>query len=151
MNYLFFVPMKITEVRFKMGKKRNSKERRRFPRIPASEVVPQNAVVVAMGKKVELANFNLNGAILIKCEIALAPNSPVQMRLEIPGASMSLGGRIHRCRIVGIGKGGIQYEAAILLDEKLPLPVFSKARKLVFDRSPAAALYLQRFHLDKSA
>ena len=134
-----------------MRKKINAKERRRFPRIPALEVVPQSAVVLALGQKVELVNFNLNGAILIRSEIALAPGSAVQMRLEIPGASMNFGGCIHRCRITGISKDRNQYETAILLNEKLPLPFFSKARKLVFDRSSSAALFLQSFHLDKTA
>jgi hypothetical protein len=145
------MPMKVNELRFKMRKKRNIKERRCFPRIAASEVISHSAVAMAMGKKVELINFNLNGAILIRSEIALAPNSPVQMRLEIPGSSLTFGGHIHRCRIIGIGKNTNKYEAAIIFDEKLPLPFFSKARKLVFDRSPSASLFLQRFQLDKTA
>jgi len=143
--------MKVNVLRFKMRKRQNIKERRHFPRITASEVISPSAVTLAMGKKVELINFNLNGAILIRSEAALAPNSPVQMLLEIPGSSMTFGGRIHRCRIIGIGKRANQYEAAIILDEKLPLPFFAKARKLVFDRSSSATLYLQSFQLDKTA
>jgi hypothetical protein len=134
-----------------MRKKRNTKERRHFARIPASEVVPQSMVVLAMGRKVELVNLNLNGAILIRSEIALAPRSSVQMRLEIPDSSLNFGGRVHRCRVVGINKSNTQYEAAILLDEKLPLPLFAKARKLVVDKSSFASLYLQGFQLDKTA
>jgi hypothetical protein len=151
LNYSLFVPMKIHELSFRMRKKRNAKERRRFPRIPALEIVPQSAVVLAMGQKVELVNFNLNGAFLIRSEFALVPSSPVQMRLEVPGVCMNIGGRVHRCRVIGIGMRATQYEAAIVLEEKLPLPLFSKIRKMVFDRSTATSLFLKSFHLDKTA
>jgi hypothetical protein len=121
----------------------NGKDRRSSPRVPASEVIPHGTARLATGQEVELVNFNLNGAILLRSAIALTPGSYVQMRVDIPGSSINFAGRIHRCRIISINKVKIQYEAAIILNERLPLPLFAKVRKSVSDRSSSALLSLQ--------
>jgi hypothetical protein len=129
----------------------NGKERRSSPRVPASEVIPQNTARLATGQQVELVNFNLNGAILVRSAIVLNPGSYVHMRVDIPGSSINFAGRIHRCRIIAINRIKIQYEAAIILDEKLPLPLFAKVRKSVSDKSSSALLSLQDASFDMTA
>ncbi len=129
----------------------NAKERRASPRVPASQVIPHSKARLATGQEVELVNFNLNGAILIRSGIMLNPGAYVHMRLEIPGSSMNFGGRIRRCRISSIKQAKIQYEAAIILDENLPLPLFAKVRKSVSDNLSTASLSLQEISPEMAA
>ena len=119
------------------------KERRASPRVPVKEVIPQGTARLATGQEVEMVNINLNGALLIRSMVALTPGSYVNMRLEVPGSLTNLCGRIRRCRITHIKQTKIQYEAAIILDENLPLPLFAKVRKLVADKSHRASLSLE--------
>jgi hypothetical protein len=109
----------------KMNKARpaNAKERRASPRFIASELIPHAVTKLATGQEVELVNFSLDGAILISSGIMLAPGACVHLRMAISGASMSLEGRVQRCRVIGLKQEKIQYEAAIILDEGIPLPL----------------------------
>jgi hypothetical protein len=106
------------------------KERRSAPRIPASKVVPHGSMRLAAGQEVELININVKGGILIRCETMLKPGSYVWLRLDIPGASATLGGYVRRCKIANIKDSKIQYEAGVLLDKPFPLPISAELQKL---------------------
>jgi hypothetical protein len=121
----------------------NARERRASPRVPAKEVIPQGTARLATGQEVELVNINLNGALLIRSIVALTPGSIVQMKLDLPGSSTYFGGRIRRCRITNIKQTRIQYEAAVIPDDNLPLPLFAKVRKFLANNPSFASLSLQ--------
>ena len=104
----------------------NTKERRSAHRLSASEVVPHAITRLSSGQKVELINLGLNGAVLIHSTIMLAPGSCIRLRMAIPDALMVLEGHVVRCRVIGLRQAKIQYEAAIVLDEGLPLPLTEK-------------------------
>jgi hypothetical protein len=96
------------------------KERRASIRIPASKVIRHRTLRASMGQEVELVDINVDDGIRIKGRIMLKPGARVRLMLDTPEASYDLGGSVRRCRIVSI-KEEIQYEAAVILDEILPL------------------------------
>jgi hypothetical protein len=95
-------------------------DRRIVSRIPASKVVPKRITKLASGQEVNLVNIGLNGTILIKCAEMLSPGASIRLKLQIPGAAISLEGRIQRCRVINLNNDKIMYEAAIILDGGLP-------------------------------
>ena len=97
------------------------KERRASPRIPASKVIPRGKLKFSSGQEVELVDINVDNGLRIKSKIMLKPGSSVRLRLDVPGGSYNLGGSIRRCRICGINQEEVQYEAAVILDEIVPL------------------------------
>jgi hypothetical protein len=99
------------------------RERRASPRIPAEKAVPHGVMKLAAGQEVELVNINAEGGLLIRSEVMLKPGCYVRLRLDIPYASTIMGGCVQRCRIANIRQSKIHYEAAIILDERLPLPL----------------------------
>lgn len=99
------------------------RERRASPRIPAEQAIPDAVMRLAAGQEVELININLDGGLLIKSDTMLKPGSYVRLRLDIAGESTTVGGCVRRCRIATIKNSKIYYEAAIILNEKFPLPL----------------------------
>jgi hypothetical protein len=126
----------------------NAKERRASPRFIASEVIPPAITKLATGQEVELVNINLSGSILISSGIMLAPGACVHLRMAIPGASMSLKGRVQRCRVIGLKQEKIQYEAAIIFDEGFPLPLAAKLELSDAKESPSTPPNLQNINPD---
>ena len=105
------------------------KERRSSPRIPASKVVPRGILRFPAGQEVELVDINVDDGLRIRSKLMLKPGSNVRLRLDVPGASYNLGGAVRRCRICSIGQEQIQYEAAVILDEILPLKLNAEIQK----------------------
>lgn len=99
----------------------NTKERRTAQRIPAYDILPHAVTRLFTGQEVGLMNIGLNGSVLVRSKTMLAPGSPVRLSLEIPGTPLFLAGRVQRCRVVGLNMGEVRYEAAILLNDGLPL------------------------------
>jgi len=97
------------------------KERRASIRIPASKVIQHWTLRASTGQEVELVDINVDDGIQIKGRIMLKPGSRVRLMLDTPEASYDLGGSVRRCRVVSIKEEEIQYEAAVILDEILPL------------------------------
>jgi hypothetical protein len=114
------------EANIKKTKRADGKERRAAPRFAASEVLPHAVTRLVTGQEVDLVNIGLKGGILIHAGMMLAPGSSIRLRVAIPGADMNLDGRVQRCKVVGLKQAKIQYEAAIILDEGLPLPLAAK-------------------------
>ena len=97
------------------------KERRASIRIPASKVIRHWTLRASTGQEVELVDMNVDDGIQIKGRIMLKPGARVRIMLDTPEASYDLGGSIRRCRVVSIKEEEIQYEAAVILDEIIPL------------------------------
>jgi len=97
------------------------KERRASIRIPASKVIQHWTLRASTGQEVELVDINVDDGIQIKGRIMLKPGSRVRLMLDTPEASYDLGGSVRRCRVFSIKEEEIQYEAAVILDEILPL------------------------------
>jgi hypothetical protein len=85
---------------------------------------------------VELVDMNVDDGIRIKGKIMLKPGARVRLMLDTPETSYDLGGSVRRCRIVSIKEEEIQYEAAVILDEVLPLHL-----NAVLHRIPRRPLY----------
>lgn len=117
---------------------KNGKERRSAPRIPASDVISHKVAGLATGQKVELMDFSMNGAILVKSMERLMPGSFVSLKLDMSGTAVNLAGRILRCKVADIKEAKVQYEAAIILDGGFPLPLVKKLRA-VLDGKPGSA------------
>jgi hypothetical protein len=97
------------------------KERRASIRIPASKVIRYWTLRTSTGQEVELVDINVDDGIRIKGRIMLKPGARLRLMLDTPEASYDLGGSVRRCRIVSIKEEEILYEAAVILDEILPL------------------------------
>jgi hypothetical protein len=106
------------------------KERRASPRIPASKVIPHGMLRFPAGQEVELIDINVDDGLRIRSKIMLKPGSAIRLRLDVPGASYSLGGSVQRCRIFNIRQEEIQYEAAVILDEIFPLQLNAELHKI---------------------
>ena len=98
----------------------NTKERRASRRMPAVEILPQEVTQLATGQIVDLVNIGLNGSLLIKTRTSLAPGALARLRMKIPGSSLTMEGRVLRCRVIGLNLTKIRYEAALVLNEGLP-------------------------------
>jgi hypothetical protein len=95
-------------------------------RIPASKVLQRWTLKFPAGQEVELVDLNVDDGIRIKSKIMLKPGSNVRLMLDTQGASYNLVGSIRRCRIIGIKQEEIEYEAAVILDEIIPLHLNSE-------------------------
>jgi hypothetical protein len=122
----------------------NEKERRTSPRVPASEAFPHAVTRLVTGQRVELLNISADGSIAVRGGIRLRPGSPIGLRIDIPGVSMTLEGRVMRCRISSIMQEKCQYEAAIVLDKGFPLPLPEKVTQLAAEKPIMATLTAQR-------
>jgi hypothetical protein len=107
-----------------------AKQRRASIRIPASKVIRHWTLRASTGQEVELVDINVDDGIRIKNRIMLKPGSRVRLMLDTPEASYDLGGSVRRCRIVSIKEEDIQYEAAVILDEILPLHLSAVLHKI---------------------
>lgn len=103
----------------------------------ATDVIPQATTRLAAGQEVKLINIGLNGTLLIQSSVILAPGSPIRLRLKIPGALMTMEGRIQRSRVIGLLQAKVKYEAAIILDSELPQPLVERLQFLDEDGAPA--------------
>lgn len=107
-----------------------AKERRSSPRIPADKVIPDGILSLPAGQEVELIDINVDDGLRIKSKVMLKPGSAIRLRLDVPGASYNLAGSIRRCMISGITQEEVQYEAAVILDEILPLQLNAELHKV---------------------
>jgi hypothetical protein len=98
-------------------------ERRSSRRIPAGEAIPGGSVTLAAGEEVKLVNVSPGGGLLIRGGTVLRPGFYVRLRLKVTGESITLGGRVRRCRVIKLHQSKIEFEAAIVLDKKLKLPL----------------------------
>jgi len=112
------------------------KQRRASIRIPTSKVIRHWTLRASTGQEVELVDMNVDDGIRIKGKIMLKPGARVRLMLDTPETSYDLGGSVRRCRIVSIKEEEIQYEAAVILDEVLPLHL-----NAVLHRIPRRPLY----------
>jgi len=107
-----------------------AKQRRASIRIPASKVIRLWTLRASTGQEVELVDINVDDGIRIKGKIRLKPGARVRLMLDTPEASYDLGGSVRRCRIVSIKEEEIQYEAAVILDEVIPLHLNAVLHKI---------------------
>ncbi len=101
------------------------KERRAFPRRPASELTFLKSVKLLAGPEVRLVDVSRGGA-LLESETPLPPGTRICLRLVTTDTTLLIDGRVLRSRVSCLQPGLVRYRSAVQFDDEVAL--FSEDR-----------------------
>ncbi len=102
-----------------------AKERRAFPRRPASELTFLKSVRLLAGPEVRLVDVSRGGA-LLESDTPLPPGTRICLRLVTTDTTLLIDGRVLRSRVSCLQPGLVRYKSAVQFDEEVAL--FSEER-----------------------
>ncbi|MCH7748188.1 MAG: PilZ domain-containing protein [Acidobacteria bacterium] len=100
--------------------------RRKSRRKTPQEIEGFENVVLSPGGQVDVKNIS-NSGILVETGTRTQPGSPVQVRINMAGASHVVKAKVVRSEVATVDAGGIHYELAIAFDETQDLIDWSDA------------------------
>lgn len=112
----------------------SGRERRAFPRLPASELHFLKSVKLLAGPEVRLIDVSRGGAQL-ESDTPLPPGTRVCLRLVTTDTTLLIDGRVLRSRVSCLQPGLVKYRSAVAFDEQVAL--FSE------DKADSAAKVLE--------
>jgi hypothetical protein len=115
------------------------RERRAFPRRPASELTFLKSVKLLAGPDVRLIDVSRGGAQL-ESDTPLPPGTRVCLRLVTTDTTLLIDGRVLRSRVSCLQPGLVRYRSAVAFDQEVALfsedKVDSAAKEAVPEEKP---------------
>lgn len=98
----------------------SGRERRAFPRLPASELPFLKSVKLLAGPEVRLIDVSRGGAQL-ESDTPLPPGTRVCLRLVTTDTTLLIDGRVLRSRVSCLQPGLVRYRSAVAFDDEVAL------------------------------